>query len=105
MNNAKLTVIGVIWGAMAAVLIFASSSATVVWLTIILALAATVSTLAIALGDHEANTASVKTEKSKRSNQITRLMDLLDEDEMDDLEAWMDARRDRRATNNELVDN
>jgi hypothetical protein len=42
--------------------------------------------------------------KVKRTNRVTRLMDLLDEDEMADLEAWMDARRDRRATTNELVD-
>jgi hypothetical protein len=68
-----------------------------IWMTVVLCAAAAYSTRfiwrdATPMVVHQQEQAG----KIKRSNHISRLMDLLDEDEMDDLEAWMDARRDRR---------
>ena len=104
----KLPATAIIWIAIAAILILAPIPVTQFgWLTVALALAAVGSTLAIWLSGAGAARAEqshqeARAEKNKRNGNVSRLMDLLDEDELDDLEAWMDARRDRRLTDEEL---
>lgn len=94
----KLAATVVVWVVPAMVMFLARPyQGDVVWLTLILATAATVSTRYIwqeqAAGSFAA---SGKPGKSKRNDRTTRLADLLDEDELDDLEAWLAARRDSR---------
>ncbi len=103
----RLATTGFIWLMVASVLVFSEpGSGEIVWLALILAGAAAFSTRFIwNIRAHEMTTMpQEQVGKAKRTNRITRLMDLLDEDEIADLEAWMDARQDRRTTANELME-
>ncbi|MBZ0304372.1 MAG: hypothetical protein K8J31_31845 [Anaerolineae bacterium] len=103
----KLTATGTVWAVVAMVLILGArgSGSSEVWMTLILALAAAVSTNAIwQASEKQAVQPTVRVDKMKRTDRVTRLMDLLDEDEIHDLEAWMEARRDHRLNDQDLID-
>lgn len=95
-DSDKLPVLAVIWGVVGIVLLFAPAGNQIV-LAIILGIAAAVATAAItgALGGTSTISAEARADKLKRSNRLERLMEVLDDDTLDELEDWMESRRGR----------
>ncbi len=104
MNDIRLQATMIIWGAVAAILIFVAGD-NIVPLAFLLGGAATVSTAVIwdtaskAMA-HGAQTLDEST-KHKRSNRTQRLIEKLDEDEIVDLEDLLAARREERLVDSE----
>jgi hypothetical protein len=99
----KLAATSVVWGAVAAILMWGRfSQSDVVWITIALGFAAMASMREIWRTD----AVQVKSQagKAKRGGRIARVADLMNEDELDDLGAWIEARRSRREMNDELIE-
>lgn len=100
----KLVTTSVIWGTLAIIFtINGPFSGEMVPLAVVLGIGATISTGMIWQGQNNRKSETAQATKAKRSNRISRLMDTLDEDELDDLQAWMEARRDQRLTDDELL--
>ena len=102
----RLATTGFIWLMVASILIFGEPfQGEIVWMALILSAAAAYSTRFIWRDTTQTIVNSPEQAgKVKRTDRVSRLMDLLNDDEMADLEAWMDARRDRPATTNELAE-
>ena len=98
MRDIRLEATGIIWVALAAILIF-SDGGNVVPLAFLLGVAATASTgmvwhysvEALKGGSAQDSESSLK---HKRSDRTRRLIEVMEEDEIDDLEAYLAARRD-----------
>ncbi len=86
----------IIWVALAAILIFADTDK--IALGFILGIAAAISTAAIWDSKKSELKESQKESsvKHKRDNRVRRLIEVMDEDEIADMEAYLDARRDDR---------
>ncbi len=98
MNDIRLQATIIIWGALAAVLIFAAAPGDVIPMTFILGIAATISTAVVWEEAGKALRANPEAEqaKHKRSNRTTRLIEKLNEDEIVELEELLSARREDR---------
>lgn len=98
MNNmVRLTATAVVWIIMATVLTLLQHTNDLVWIALILAAAAAISTAAVWSGpNHTISTQQIESAKHKRNSRMTRLVDALDEDQMYELEELLAARRDER---------
>ncbi|MBZ0290751.1 MAG: hypothetical protein K8I30_24205 [Anaerolineae bacterium] len=85
----------VIWGTFALIMIFAQGDK--VAMAFIVGIAAAISTSMVweSLQKSSADE-SEKATKGKRNNRVRRLIEVMDEDEIADMEAYLDARRDDR---------
>ncbi len=105
MNDIRLQATGLIWIALAAILIFAAPPGEIVPLTFILGAAATISTIAIwDMAGKTMNRAydeQAQADKHKRDDRTRRLIEKLDEDEIADLEDLLAARREDRLIDSE----
>ncbi|HLV35824.1 MAG TPA: hypothetical protein VKY59_11945 [Spirillospora sp.] len=93
----RLIATGMIWGCLAVVLTLGGSySGEIVPLTLILGIAATISTVKIWESGRavQAGDAGDAAGKQKRDNRFARLVDKLDEDEVYQLEELLASRRD-----------
>jgi len=90
-----------IWAALAAIIIFTPGDK--VALAFILGIGATVSTGVIwdSLKDSSKLSQNQQAGKAKRNNRISRMVESMDDDEIADMEAYIDARRDDRLKENE----
>lgn len=96
-DSDKLPTIAVVWVAVAAILIFAADSATIIPLAIFLGLAAMFSTLAVVgVFQNDKDQSEQAAAKAKRSGRISRLVDDLDDEEVYQLEELLQSRRDDR---------
>ena len=95
-DSDKLPVLVVIWGVVGVVLFF-SSPDNQIPLAVILGIAAAIATGAItgALTTDRSKSVVQQAEKAKRGDRIDRLMEVLDEDTLDELEDMLEARRGR----------
>ncbi|MBZ0293351.1 MAG: hypothetical protein K8L99_12360 [Anaerolineae bacterium] len=107
MKDLRLEATVFIWAAVAAILIFAAAPGDVIPLAFILGIGATISTVAIwetssktaiALSAQSQDDRSII--KNKRSDHTRRLVELMDSEEIDDLEAYLAARQDEQRTVN-----
>lgn len=87
----------IIWVALAAIMIF--TPADKIALAFILGIAAAVSTLAIWDSSRRSEGKSSQEEstiKHKRDNRVRRLIEVMDDEEIADMEEYLEARRDDR---------
>ncbi len=100
MNDIRLQATVIIWSAVAAILIFGTSSDDLIPMTFILGIAATITTAVI--WEEASKTMRANQEqqaeqaKNKRNNHTSRLVDNLNEDEILELEDLLTARREDR---------
>lgn len=96
----KLIATGIIWGLITIILTLSRSSGggDLVWLALIMGIAATISTGFIWQpgNRHDEVESQQRAGKLKRTNRVSRLVEGLDEDELLDMEAFLAARREDR---------
>ncbi len=86
-----------IWSALVGVLIFSNlDSETVVWVTLIISIAAASSTAAIWNSGQWGNADQQAQAKNKRTNRTSRFVEKMDEDQIVELEELLAARREDR---------
>ena len=86
-----------IWSALVGILILGNlNSDTVVWVTLIISIAAATSTAAIWKSAQSDHRAEASYSKQKRSNRTARFVEKMDEDQLVELEELLAARREDR---------
>lgn len=84
----------VIWGAVAVIMIF--TPADKIALAFILGIAAAITTGIVWDSLKKSSENVERVTKNKRSDRVRRLVEVMDENEIADMEAYLDARRDDR---------
>ena len=98
-DSDRLPAIVVVWVAVAVILIFTTSEATIIPMAIFLGMAAMLSTMALA-GVFQDNKQEQSAAKAKRGGRVSRLVENLDDDEVYQLEELLAARRDEEIARN-----
>lgn len=102
MKDLRLEATAIIWAAVVAILIFAAAPGDIIPLAFILGIAATISTVAVWETSAKAASAMAGLDgggvagKHKRDDRTRRLVELMDEEEIDDLQAYLAARQDEQ---------
>jgi hypothetical protein len=98
----KLIATVVIWVVVGTTLALMWRSPDIIWMALILGLMALGSMrLMWRNGDSSAEALTFSAGKAKRDNRLSRLVNMLDEDEIEDLSDYLASRRDSRLVNQE----